>query len=121
MSAPQPFVLGRPSSVFVDRPCPLCRLTAPILVIDPPVRRAHSCRCGALVGTHGRFVGDRGAHQPMRAVFSPPPPSACATCRRAPQRVLMGDRPGSWCAMCDLVGLPERRAPPKERTSLARP
>ena len=110
MSAPQPFVLGPPSSIVVDRPCPLCGLTSPILVIDPPIRRAHTCRCGALVGTPGCFVDERGSRLPMRAVFSPQAPAPCATCHRAQQRVLIDERPGVWCAMCGLVALPERRA-----------
>jgi hypothetical protein len=110
MSAPPPFVFGPPTAIVVERPCPLCGLTSPILVVDPPLRRSHTCRCGAVVGTPGCFVDDRGARLPLRAVFSPSPPPPCATCTHKQQRVLIDERPGVWCATCGLVALPERRA-----------
>jgi hypothetical protein len=109
MSAPQPFVLGPPSSIVVERPCPLCGASSPILVLDPPARRSHVCRCGALVGTPGCFTDERGSRLPLRAVFSPTPPALCASCHRPQQRVLIDERPGVWCACCGLVALPERR------------
>jgi hypothetical protein len=112
MSAPQSFVVGPPSAQLVERPCPLCGASSPILVLDPPLRRSHVCRCGALVGTPGCFVDDRGARRPLRAVFSSTSPPPCANCHRPQQRVLIDERPGVWCPGCGLVALPERRHDP---------